>query len=233
MKALIVDDERLARGELRRMLERHSDIEVAGEARDIEEAAAMIRELEPALIFLDIQMPGGSGFDLLERLDNVPDVIFTTAYDEYALRAFEVNAVDYLLKPIQPARLDAALERLRAREASAAATLPANSRIFVRDGERCWFVRLSDITLFEGEGNYTRLLFGTSRPLVLRSLAYLEERLDPAVFFRASRKHIINLQHVESLDPWVTGGFRVRMRNGAEIEMSRRQALRFRDLMSL
>jgi len=139
MKALLIDDERLARLELRRLLAGHPEVEIAGEARGGEEALALIPKLAPDLIFLDIQMPGMSGFDLLERLEELPQVIFTTAYDEYALKAFEVNALDYLLKPVAQNRLAAALARVRPR------TEPARlEQVFVRDGERCWIVRLPD-----------------------------------------------------------------------------------------
>jgi two-component system LytT family response regulator len=231
MRALIVDDERLGRAELRRLLAAHPEVEIAGEARDAEEALALIEQLQPELLFLDIQMPGRSGFELLEQLERVPLVIFTTAYDEYALRAFEVNALDYLLKPVAPDRLAAALARAALRKARP--VMEGGQRIFVKDGERCWFVTVSDIVLLESEGNYARLYFGGNRPLVLRSLNYLEERLDPAVFFRASRKHILNLRFIDGIDPWANGGFLVRLKGGMEVEMSRRQAQKFRDVMSL
>jgi two-component system LytT family response regulator len=234
MKALIVDDERLGRSELRRLLDPHPEVEIVGEARDADEALALIEQLQPDLLFLDIQMPGRSGFELLEQLDRVPLVIFTTAYDEYALKAFEVNALDYLLKPVSPERLDAALARAALRKSRAAmTTASASSSIFVRDGERCWFVTLGDVVLLESEGNYARLHFGGNRPLVLRSLNYLEERLDPAIFFRASRKHILNLRFIETIDPWANGGFLVRLKGGFEVEMSRRQAQKFKEVMSL
>ena len=234
MKALIVDDERLGRSELRRLLDPHPEVEIVGEARDADEALALIEQLQPDLLFLDIQMPGRSGFELLEQLDRVPLVIFTTAYDEYALKAFEVNALDYLLKPVSPERLDAALARAALRKSRAAmTTASASSSIFVKDGERCWFVTLGDVVLLESEGNYARLHFGGNRPLVLRSLNYLEERLDPAIFFRASRKHILNLRFIETIDPWANGGFLVRLKGGFEVEMSRRQAQKFKEVMSL
>ena len=231
MTALIVDDERLGRAELRRLLEAHPEIEIVGEARDAEEALAQIAERQPDLLFLDIQMPGRSGFELLEQLDRTPLVIFTTAYDEYALKAFEVNALDYLLKPVAPERLEAALARAAQRKARPA--MEGGQRIFVKDGERCWFVTLSDIVLLESEGNYARLYFGGKRPLVLRSLNYLEDRLDPAIFFRASRKHILNLKFIESIDQWVNGGFLVHLKDGFQVEMSRRQAQKFKEVMSL
>lgn len=230
MKAIIVDDERLARAEMRRLLAAHPTIEIVAEARDAEEGVAMIEEHRPQLLFLDINMPGASGFDLLERLDQTPQVIFTTAYDEYALKAFEVNALDYLLKPIAPERLAAALAKVEERPAM---PVPSTQRIFVKDGERCWFVKLMDIELLESEGNYTRLYFGGNRPLILRSLNYLEERLDAAVFFRASRKHILNLNWIGAIHPWVNGGLVANLRNGQEVEISRRQSARLKEQMSL
>jgi two-component system LytT family response regulator len=238
VKALIVDDERLARSELRRLLANHPAIEVAGEARDAFEARKLLDEVDVDLLFLDIQMPEQDGFEFLASLDDVPAVIFTTAYDEYALRAFEVSALDYLLKPISADRLAAALAKLPKREpertkAAVETAKPAGDQIFIKDGERCWFLSLSEVTLFESEGNYVRLLFGPNRPLVLRSLNQIEERLDPTVFFRASRKHIINLRRIQSITPWINGGFQVKLKDGPEIEMSRRQAQKFKDKMGI
>ena len=228
MKALSIDDERLARLELRRLLGEHPEGEIVGEARGGEEALALIAKLGPDAIFLDIQMPGMSGFDLLERLEDLPQVIFTTAYDEYALKAFEVNALDYLLKPVAPARLAAALARVRPR------TEPARlEQVFVRDGDRCWIVRLPDIFLLESEGNYTRVHFASERPLIRRSLNALEEQLDPAMFFRAGRKEIVNLKWIQKVDICVAGGLAVTLRGGRTIEMSRRQSARLREILSL
>jgi two-component system LytT family response regulator len=228
MKALIVDDERLARLELRRLLAEHPEVEIAGEARGGEEALALIPQLLPDLLFLDIQMPGMTGFDLLERLEDLPQVIFTTAYDQYAIKAFEVNALDYLLKPIAPARLAAALGRVRPRSERSRL-----EQVFVREGERCWIVRLPDIFLMESEGNYTRLYFGKERPLIRRSLNALEEQLDPAMFFRAGRKEILNLKWIEKVDLSVSGGLVVTLRGGRTVEMSRRQSMRLREILSL
>ena len=228
MKALVIDDERLARLELRRLLAAHPEVEIVGEARGGEEALALISKLGPDAIFLDIQMPGMSGFDLLERLEDLPQVIFTTAYDEYALKAFEVNALDYLLKPVAPARLAAALARVRPR------TEPARlEQVFVRDGDRCWIVRLPDIFLLESEGNYTRVNFASERPLIRRSLNALEEQLDPAMFFRAGRKEIVNLKWIQKVDISVAGGLLVTLRGGRTVEMSRRQSTKLREILSL
>ena len=235
MKSLIVDDERLARSELRRLLAAHPEIEICGEARNGTEALTMIGALNPEVIFLDVQMPGLSGFDLLEQLDEAPQVIFTTAFDRHAVQAFAANALDYLLKPIAADRLAAAvakLDRLVQRSASASVRPPLD-RVFVRDGDRCWLVQLADIVLLESEGNYTRLYFGKDKPLIPRSLAVLEERLDPGLFFRASRQHMVNLKAIEKVDTNVAGNLIVTLRGDHAIEMSRRQSLRLREVLSL
>ena len=237
MNALIVDDERLARSEMRRLLAAHPDVTVAGEAANADEAEVRLRAADVDVLFLDVQMPGASGFDLLERLDTLPLVVFTTAYDEYAVRAFEVNAFDYLLKPIRPERLAAVLEKARAQASNPPATAPQkrtwSDRVFLRDGDRCWIVALADIELFEADGNYTRAFFKAERPMVRTALQSLETRLDPALFFRASRRHIINLRHVEAIDDGVDDSYTVRLRSGRTVSISRRQSRRLRETLSL
>jgi two-component system LytT family response regulator len=239
MKALIVDDERLARVELRRLLTPFKEINIVGEAVNTEDALEKISKLNPELIFLDIQMPGKNGFELLEELDSVPTVVFTTAYDEYALKAFEYNAMDYLLKPIEPKRLEETIKKLVEKtrkdhlSRSEKQILTENDQIFVKDGERCWFVKLSSIRLFESEGNYVRLYFDDFKPLILRTLNYLDERLDNKTFFRANRKHIINLRYVDKVEQWLNGGLLVKMKDGSKVEVSRRQSVKFKDMMSL
>ena len=246
MKALIVDDERLARNELKRMLENFPKINIVGEASNADEAIVMIDELNPDLLFLDIQMPGKTGFELLQSLEgHVPEVIFTTAYDEYALKAFEYNALDYLLKPIEQHRLAEAIQRveeelhqqqLEKREkgdGSSRSLLGENDQVFVKDGEKCWFVKLGKVRLFESMGNYVRLYFDDQKPLVLKSLNALEERLDPKTYFRANRKHIINLQWIDKIEPWFSGGLLVTLKGGDKVEISRRQAIRFKEMLAL
>lgn len=239
MKALIIDDERLARTELKRLLEPFKEINVVGEAVNADDALNKITELNPDIIFLDIQMPGKTGFQLLEELDSVPIVVFTTAYDEYALKAFDFNAMDYLLKPIEPKRLEDTIKKIlekQKKQIVAQLETPAlteNDQIFVKDGDKCWFVKLSTIRLFESEGNYVRLFFDEHKPLILRTLNYLDERLDNKAFFRANRKHIINLKWVENIEPWLNGGLLVKLKGGHKIEVSRRQAIKFKDMLSL
>lgn len=239
MKALIIDDERLARTELKRLLTPFKEINVVGEAVNAEDALEKISELKPELLFLDIQMPGKTGFEMLEELDSVPSVIFTTAYDEYAIKAFEYNALDYLLKPIEPKRLEESVKKLLEKNRKKAAIeadkeiLTETDQVFVKDGDRCWFVKLENIRLFESEGNYVRLYFSESKPLILRTLNYLDERLDSKTFFRANRKHIINLKWIDSIEPWLNGGLLVKMKDGNKVEVSRRQAIKFKDMLSL
>lgn len=240
MRALIVDDERLARKELIKLLEEHPSIEVVGEAANAEEANQMVNDLNPDLLFLDIQMPGKTGFQLLEELDFVPLVVFTTAYDEFALKAFEVNALDYLLKPIQAERLAETILKLTEKEKAKTTAAQSPDRklglqdqVFVKDGDRCWFVSLSNVRLFESDGNYIKVYFDANRPMIHKSLNALDERLDERAFFRASRKHIVNLSWVEGIEPWFNGGLMVRLRGGDKVEVSRRQAAKFKDMMSL
>ena len=245
LETLIVDDEHLARRELRHLLVSQDAVKVVGEAADADEAEDFIRQQSPDLILLDVQMPGASGFDLLERLDAVPHVVFVTAYDEYAIRAFEVSALDYLVKPVEPDRLAAAIETTRNRvaesqpqavssgETERTIPLTANDQVFVKDGKSCWFVQLADVRLFESAGNYTRLYFDAEAPLIQRSLNYLEDRLASDQFFRASRQHILNLAWLEDVVPWSKGRLKAILRDGTEVELSRRRSRTFRDELSL
>ena len=240
LKAIIVDDERLARAELKKLLQAFPDINVIDEAANAEEGVTKIENQNPDFIFLDIQMPGKTGFDLLSDLEKAPHVIFTTAYDEYALKAFEVNALDYLLKPIEPKRLADAIHKLQYEINKERAGLNGVNRgplteadqVFVKDGERCWFVKLSEIRLFESVGNYAKVFFATNKPLILKSLNSLEERLDDRIFFRANRKHIINLRWIEKIEPYFNGGLLVELKGGEKIEVSRRQTVKFKEMMS-
>jgi two-component system LytT family response regulator len=241
MRALVVDDERLARKELINLLSNHDNIEVVGEALNVEDAKEKIDQLQPDVIFLDIQMPERNGFELLEELPACPDIVFVTAYDEYAIKAFEVNALDYLLKPVDPARLNETLNKLRPKldkadgrsSTSFQDRLMLSDRIFIKDGDKCWFVELEKVRMFESEGNYVKVYFDNFRPLILRSLNNLEERLDNRSFFRANRKYIINLKWISSIENWFNGGLQVELREGEKVEISRRQAIKFKELMSL
>jgi|TARA_B100000575_G_scaffold179690_1_gene144164 two-component system LytT family response regulator len=245
MRAIIIDDERLARNELNNLLKNYPEIEIVDQAVNADDASEKIKRLNPDLIFLDIQMPGKTGFELLEELDKVPKVIFTTAYDEFATRAFDVNALDYLLKPIQEERLKDTITKVLAVEASVLSTraqegtleakksLGVNDQVFVKDGERCWFISLKEIRLFESDGNYIKVYFDNFKPMIHKSLNALDEKLDERSFFRASRKYIINLSWIETIETWFNGGLLVQLKGGEKVEVSRRQAARFKEKMSL
>lgn len=248
MKTLIIDDERLAREELRGLLSTFPDVEIVGEAANVTEALRLIPKLQPELLFLDIAMPGRTGFDLLAALPPPhPQLIFVTAFDAFALRAFEVNALDYLMKPVHPQRLAAAVAKVRARLSPATPAEPTalqatdeptaplrdDDSVFVREGDRCWFIPVRSLRLLEADGNHTRLYFGEDRPLLYRTLAAMESRLPASLFLRANRSQLVNLAFIEKVEPWFSGSVKVRLRGGPEVEFSRRQAQLFRDRTSL
>lgn len=244
IKALLVDDERLARQELKRILESNKKISIIGESGNPDEAIQMIEDSKPDLVFLDIHMPGKNGFELLEELHYTPDVIFVTAYDEYAIKAFEVSALDYILKPVEEERFAESLEKVIVKieerkqresveEGKVQEKLSETDQVFVKDGDRCWFVELGKVRLFESEGNYVRVYFENNKPLILKSLNNLDKRLNDKVFFRANRKHIINLKWVDKIETWFNGGLLVVLKDGNKIEISRRQAVKLKEMMSL
>ena len=241
MRAIIIDDERLARKELKSLLKDYHEIEIVDECASPEEALKSIEKHNPDLLFLDIQMPEKTGFDLLQELDKSPKVVFVTAFDEYAVKAFEVNALDYLMKPVDPERLKETMAKVLSEDIEDEelydvpdrGILSSNDQIFIKDGEKCWFIHLKDVRMFESEGNYVRIYFETFKPLVLKSLNGLEERLDQRLFFRANRKYIINLKWVSHIENWFNGGLQVVLKDGEKVEISRRQAVKFKALMSL
>lgn len=251
VRVLIADDEPPARARLRRFLDADPEIAVAGEAGSGSEAVEMIQRLRPDLVFLDIQMPGADGFGVLQAVDPaaLPHVVFVTAYDEYALRAFEVHAVDYLLKPFDAARFRTALarakERVRARPTAGgdglderirrvlAEARPAPAyleRVLVRTGSRAVFLRTDEVDWLEAEENYVRLHAGAESYLVRGTLAGLEERLDPARFIRVHRSHIVNLASIRELHPWSHGDWMIVLRDGRQLMLSRRYRDRIPEL---
>ena len=236
IKAVIVEDSRLARAELKALLKDHQEIDVIAEAANCEEAISIIFKANPDVIFLDINLPDGSGFDILEKINVVPEVIFTTAYDQYAIDAFEINALDYLLKPIRAEKLTRALNKLKVSEQESeeySEQLTNNSRIFVKDGERCWLIEIGKIRYFESAGNYSQIFFEKNKPLVYKSLSKIEERLPSDSFFRANRSQIVNLSFIKSVEPWGSGGLLLYMTDDKEIEVSRRHSANFKQLLSL
>lgn len=244
MKAVIIDDERLARTELKHLLEKHSNkIDIIGEAVNAKDGIALIEKEKPDVIFLDIQMPEMNGFEMLKELEEIPHVIFITAYDEHAIEAFKVNALDYLLKPVDPDQLSVAIDKLSSNQEEEFESkivsnrkerpLTINDHVFIKDGEKCFYPKLADVRYFESQGNYVKVFFGNHHPMILRSLNALEERLDSEDFFRANRKYIINLNWIKSIENWFNGGLKVFFNDDEAVEISRRQAIRFKDIMSL
>jgi two-component system LytT family response regulator len=236
IKTLIIDDERLARKGLASLLQHIPDIEVVGEAANADEALKQIDKLKPDLLFLDIEMPERTGFDLLEELIDVPHVVFTTAYNEFAIQAFDVNALDYILKPVSEQRLHEAVQRVR-RMITTNQSQPIlndmDEQVFIRDGEKCWFVKLADIRLIESMGNYARIYFDTHKPLIHKTLNALDERLGGKRFFRANRQQIVNLSYVNKIESSYNGGFIIVLKDQTRVEISRRQSVKFKEMMSL
>ncbi|PRX53667.1 LytR/AlgR family response regulator transcription factor [Flagellimonas meridianipacifica] len=239
MKAVIVEDSRLARQELKELLKQHDEVELIGEAGNVDSGYELIQNEHPDILFLDINMPEKDGFELLEMLDDVPITIFTTAFDEYAIKSFEYNALDYLLKPVNAKRFALALEKAEAKlnekksQNAKGNRLSADSQIFIKDGEACWLIKIGEISHFEIVGNYTRVFFQDKRPLLYKSLNQIEEKLPEDSFFRVNRQQIINTNYIESVVPWFNGKLKLKMKNGDEIEVSRRQSYIFKDKMSL
>ncbi|WBL23534.1 LytR/AlgR family response regulator transcription factor [Zunongwangia sp. HRR-M8] len=239
LKAVIVEDSRLARNELKELLASHKEIELIGEAANVDDGFKLITEYNPDLLFLDINMPEKDGFELLEMLDEVPLTIFTTAFDEYAIKSFEYNAFDYLLKPINQKRFSQSIEKVLEKGSNNETSDPKNEnalsldkQIFIKDGEKCWLVKIQDIFMFEIVGNYTRVFFENNKPLIYKSLGRIEEKLPNDIFFRANRQQLININHVKKVVSWFNGKLKIEMNSGEEVEISRRQSYLFKEQLS-
>ncbi|WP_459209757.1 LytR/AlgR family response regulator transcription factor [Aquimarina rhabdastrellae] len=234
--AVIVEDSRLARNELKELIKNHNEIEIIGEAENVDEGYDLIITTRPEILFLDINMPGKNGFELLEMLDEVPLVIFTTAYDEYAIKSFEYNAFDYLMKPISAKRFGATIQKVLEKEQEQIVLESdkknLNSQIFIKEGEHCWLVKIGEISLFEVDGNYTRIYFRDQKPLIYKSLNQIEEKLPEKYFFRINRQQLININEVIEVIPWFNGKLKIKLKNGKEVEVSRRQSSTFKDWLS-
>jgi two-component system LytT family response regulator len=235
----IIDDERLAREELKMLLQAIEMVELIGEASSGEEAKRLLPSLEPDILLVDINMPGMNGIEFVKGLNNPPYVIFVSAHEDHAISAFSVGAFDYLLKPINPNRLMESFNRILQDEQDdwnsakeqplEKKKLTITDKVYIRDGEKSWFVSLSDIRLFESDGNYVKVHFHQNKPMLLRSLNSFQELLDPHFFFRANRKHIVNIEWISSVETWFNGGLMVELKTGEKIEISRRQAIRFKE----
>ena len=242
MRIVIIDDERLAREELRGLLRELPDAEVVGEAASAAAGVATVLAQKPDLVFLDISMPEQNGFDFLRLLPPPhPRVVFVTAHDAHALRAFEVNALDYVLKPVVPARLAEAYRRASAPPSGAPArpeverqTLKEDDQVLLRDEGRCWFVPVRKIRLLEGEENHTRVWFEGGQVLLYRTLLSMEERLPTSIFLRANRSQLVNRFFIEKVTPWFSGTIKATLASGGqEVEFSRRQTQQLRERLGL
>jgi two-component system LytT family response regulator len=235
----IIDDERLAREELKMLLQAIEMVELIGEASSGEEAKRLLPSLEPDILLVDINMPGMNGIEFVKGLNNPPYVIFVSAHEDHAISAFSVGAFDYLLKPINPNRLKESFNRILQDEQDEwdsvkeqqleKKKLTITDKVYIRDGDKSWFVSLTDIRLFESDGNYVKVHFHQNKPMLLRSLNSFQELLDPHFFFRANRKHIVNIEWILSVETWFNGGLMVELTTGEKIEISRRQAIRFKE----
>lgn len=233
MKALIVEDSRLARKDLIELLSSYPEIEIVDQASNANDAYTILLKKNIDILFLDINLPGKNGFELLEMLDSVPMVIFTTAYDEYAIKAYDYNALDYLLKPIKPEMLDRAIAKsLKAFEKNKTTSSELIKRVFIKDGAKCWLVNINDIILFESEGNYARVYFENNKPLIYKSLNMIEEKVDQNIFFRANRRQIVNLNFIKSVKDGLNNSLKIIMANDMIVEISRRNSYRFKSILS-
>lgn len=237
IRTLLIDDESLARQELALMLKKYPQIDVVGEAENADKAIKMINELEPDLIFLDIGMPVKSGFDMLEELVSTPFVVFVTAYDEYALKAFEADALDYVVKPINPVRLEKAIAKImKSIEIVKPKTIPINDsmrNVFIKDGNHSYFIKLTDIHYIKSVGNYCEIYFGNNKAFLHKSLNLMEERIPSNMFFRANRQEIFNLEYVEDVDVLIKNVIQITLKTGKMVELSTRQSIKFREIMSI
>jgi two-component system LytT family response regulator len=232
IKFIIVDDERLSREELKRALNAYEDFILLGEAENVDDAKDLIEINMPDLIFLDIQMPEKSGFDLLKSLDNVPLVLFTTAYNQFAVQAFEVNALDYLMKPIREERFLQAIEKIRnaiSLKSSSNDSLTNDRKIFIKDGEKRFFIQLHEIYLIESLENYTRLYFQDKKALQRRSLRQWKEMLDENIFFRINRTEIVNINYIQEVKKTVGSGLEIKLKTGELLKVSNRQSVKFKN----
>ncbi|MDB4292411.1 LytTR family DNA-binding domain-containing protein [Maribacter sp.] len=233
---ILIDDERLAREEVKRNLAHHPEFTIVGEADNAADGIQLIETKNPQLVFLDIQMPEKSGFDLLEELTTVPEIVFTTAYSEYAAKAFEVNALDYLVKPIREERFAKSMEKVKEELLKTSQTRSEflmHHKVFIKDGAQCYFIPVAAIRYIESMENYARLHFNDQKAMLKRSLNSIEKKLDPTVFFRINRKQIINIQHIKEVQSHFNNRLRIVLNTDEVFEISSRQSVRFKNWNSL
>jgi len=233
IRTIIIDDERLARQELKTLTASWDEIEIIGEAENAFDAKELINQHEPDLIFLDIQMPKKNGFELLEELDNAPVVIFVTAYDEYAIQAFDVSALDYIVKPIRTERFDKCIQKAIVQIQSRQKELNQTRRqIFIKDSDKCYFIQLNDLSYIKSIGNYAQLHFNGKTAMVKRSLNYLEETL-PDYFFRCNRSEMINKNFIDQIRTLTKGSLQIELITKTVIDLSDRKSVVFKERLKL
>ncbi len=231
IKSIIVEDSKLAQIELVNLLKSNKQIEVVGIAENGAKAIEMINNLNPDLVFMDIHLPDMDGFEVLNEINVLPQVIFTTAYDEYAIKSFDFNTIDYLLKPIKKERLSKAIDKIKSTEKEKP-NLTIENSIFIKDSDNYYIAQLKDIELFHTEGNYTKIFFKDKKPLLHKPLNKIEQRLDPTIFIRINRQQIINVNHITKVDRWFKGKLKLTLTNGTEVEVSDRQSVKLKQLLS-
>ncbi|MCH2223470.1 MAG: LytTR family DNA-binding domain-containing protein [Crocinitomicaceae bacterium] len=229
IRAVIIEDSELAQIELENLLSKNRMIKLVGKASDAESGIKLIDTEIPDLVFLDIHLPDMNGFELLNEIRQSPKVIFTTAYDEYAVKSFDYNTIDYLLKPIKGARLEKAISKIVLEEKP---VFSLDNSIFIKDSDRYYIAQLKDVELFHTEGNYTKVFFKDKRPLLHKPLSVIEERLDANFFFRVNRQDIISIRHIVHVEKWFKGKLKLRLKCGKEVEVSERKSVRLKEMLS-
>jgi len=230
IKTVVVEDSELARMEMQHLLSRLDTISVVGEAKNGKEAIELIESLLPDLILLDIHLPDMDGFQVLNEISTTPPVVFTTAYDEHAVKSFDYNTIDYLLKPIKFSRLQKAVAKIQIEEEKPPFSL--DNPIFIKGDDQFHIVQLKEIALFSTEGNYTKVYFKNQTQLIHKSLHQIEKRLDPLHFFRTNRNQLISLNHIVQADKWFKGKLMLTLSNGEKVEVSERQSVKLKQRLS-
>jgi len=234
---MIIEDSELARFELKTLLRDYPQVELVGEADSVPAAISLVSKLKPDLILVDIDLPGGSIFDVLDQVELLPALIFTTAFEQHALESFRYNTIDYLLKPVHKNELARALGKIdflgNVSKDSLQTDTDTNERVLIKDGEKCWMVKSDEIRLVEAIGNYCRVYFNDNAPMIYRTLSKMEEKLPKRNFVRANRSQLVNLDHIKSSTPLKSGVLNLYLHDGTEVSVSRRQTAKLKELLRL
>jgi two-component system, LytTR family, response regulator len=229
MRVVLVEDSKLARTELVNLLQKNPDVQIIAEAENGQQAIELINKHQPDLIFLDIHLTDMDGFDVLNTISTIPQVIFTTAYDEYAIKSFEYNTIDYLLKPIRSSRLEAALQKVKLEKNK---PLMLENSIFINDSNKYYIAQMKDIELFHTNGNYTQVFFKGKSPILNKSLNQIEGRIDPSIYVRINRQEIVNIHHITQIEKWFKGKLKLTITSGKTVVVSERQSVYLKRMLS-